>query len=337
MTVARGKLEDFIVGAFLRTDDIAFRFKARDIAVTAVRNATRHMSTLESGDVPERLCRALRRDGLQRLGQLPADLCRAILAGLSDLPMYNSYSVAESDGIGRSLADARRHSIGLYAPDAVVNIPGVLDIANEATMLKTAEAYLGCLPRIYSISIWRSFPSTERNITQTFHRDYDDFKFCSLFAYLTDVEPHSGPHQYVLGSHSIEGVEAMIARVTRLDSGMPNVGADDPPRDPSFYFRYRLTEIGAEKDDFDRAFARVLAPHVTDVLGKAGTIFLADTHGLHRGLLPKAGERVIMNVRYGIGAGSFGPLASSSKIDPANAFRRYLKSPIYAHVNGQFL
>jgi hypothetical protein len=337
MSKSRGKLEDFIVGALLRTDDIEFRQKARDISVAAIRRVTRHLTMLEPGDVPEQLCGPLRRDGLQRLGQLPSTLCRDILAKLNETPMYNSYSVAESDGVARPLAEARGYSIGLYAPDTVVNTPGVMDVANDATVLKTVEAYLGCVPRIYSISVWRSFPGTGRNITQTFHRDYDDFKFCSLFVYLTDVELPSGPHQYIVGSHSIEGVRAMIARIESSDSGVTGTEAHEPPRDPSFYFRYRLTEIGGEKDEFDRAFARVLAPHVTNVLGKAGTIFLSDTHGLHRGLHPETDERVIMNVRYGIGAGSFGPLANSSKLDPANPFRRYLRSPIYTHVNGQFL
>ncbi len=47
---------------------------------------------------------------------------------------------------------------------------------------------------------------------QYFHRDPDDFRFLTLFIYLTDVSPSAGPHQVIPGSHFLAGMTEILIR-----------------------------------------------------------------------------------------------------------------------------
>jgi hypothetical protein len=60
--------------------------------------------------------------------------------------------------------------------------------------------YLGCLPTCYGINCMLSLGTSGHGTTQR-HRDLDDFKFLSLFVYLSDVTLMNGPHVYELGTH----------------------------------------------------------------------------------------------------------------------------------------
>jgi hypothetical protein len=179
---------------------------------------------------------------------------------LSDKPLVlrdDTRSVRERVPPGTTIAD--------YPLETVLRCPHVLEIANIPENIQIASEYLGCLPTISTIGIRWSFPGGEpQATTQNFHRDMEDWRFLKFFLYLTDVDPDSGPHLFVRGSHR--------------DAG-------------SMFFR----PIGT--DYIEKMFG---ADALEQVFGPRGTAFLADTRGIHAGPIPKQRPRLMLEVGYSI-------------------------------------
>ena len=109
-----------------------------------------------------------------------------------------------------------------YGLPDIAATPHVIEIANDPALISLAEQYLGCVPTIYSLNIWWSRPARDEGTrtTQSFHRDIDDYKFLSLFIYLSDVTMETGPHQYAIGTHTKEGLAKILAKSLNLrDTG----------------------------------------------------------------------------------------------------------------------
>lgn len=152
-----------------------------------------------------------------------------------------------------------------YPLEAVLGCPGLLDLVNDPTVLRIAADYLGCKPTLSSLGVRWSFPTEgPRAETQRFHRDPDDWRFLKLFVYLTDVDAESGPHVYVLGTHRTAGS-----------------------------VRARLHDDREIERRYGRASLRT-------VVGPRGTVFLADTQGIHRGVPPAARPRLILQAQYSL-------------------------------------
>ena len=129
----------------------------------------------------------------------------------------------------------------------VVNCPNVMEFANHPRLLALAGSYLGCAPTISTIGIRWSRPSGETANIQSFHRDPDDWKMVKFFTYLTDVAEGTGPHVFVAGSQR-----------------------ETPPL---FARRYSDEDIANKYGE--KAFITIE--------GRRGTMFLADTSGVHKG------------------------------------------------------
>jgi hypothetical protein len=152
----------------------------------------------------------------------------------------------------------------------------IMEIANNSDILEAVQDFLGATPTISNINMWWSLSGKEEaEQAQLFHRDVDDFKFCKLFVYLTDVEMENGPHVYVEGSSSSEKLRKIR--------------------------RYKDSEI------FD-AFGEDKVKYFTAPKGSA---FIVDTYGFHKGFLPKKGKRLLLQVQYSlnpIGIESYEPI-----------------------------
>lgn len=155
-----------------------------------------------------------------------------------------------------------------YRPEDVVRGPGLLDLFNDARILSVVEGWLGLAPCLYSVNAWWSHAGGEAQLwhAQHFHRDTDAARFLVLFVYLTAVDKSSGPFQIVTGTHH---------------AGPSGQGAEFSGR--------------VERDYGDRIFSAV---------GPAGTLVLADTRALHRGLVPRSRDRLVAWARYGEGSNS---------------------------------
>jgi Phytanoyl-CoA dioxygenase (PhyH) len=149
-----------------------------------------------------------------------------------------------------------------YKLTDVVNCPQVMELANHPCLLALAGSYLGCAPTISTIGIRWSRTSRQTATVQSFHRDPDDWKMVKFFTYLTDVAEGTGPHIFIAGSHR-----------------------DKPP----IYAR-RYSDEELAKTYGEKAFITIE--------GRRGTMFLADTSGVHKGMAALKGPRLMLEVGY---------------------------------------
>ena len=165
-----------------------------------------------------------------------------------------------------------------YRPEQILTAPGLLEQFNDAKLLDLIEAFMGCVPTLYSVNAWWTLPAASPDMVnvQYFHRDDDDWRFVVLFVYLSDVDADSGPHQIIPGSHSIAGLQRLACA------------------DPEATFQ---ESMGV---DFSQRMEKELGAAAESIVGRAGTMFLANTTALHRGLVPKTNPRLIAWARYGL-------------------------------------
>jgi hypothetical protein len=206
----------------------------------------------------------LKEDGFAELqGLLSPERIRAIRDFLAELPLYDRFS--EGRGLFR-LEDAPAGChVAVYRERDLVRCPEVAEVANDPRVLSIAAEVLGARPTISGVSAWWSLPAAEPpKDAELFHRDVDDWAFVKLFVYLTDVSDDSGPHVFVRGSH----LDNLLLRIRR----------------------YQDAEVEAV---LDRRRIRVLC-------GKAGTAFLENTFGLHKGRHPTTRRRLLLQVQYSL-------------------------------------
>jgi Phytanoyl-CoA dioxygenase (PhyH) len=147
-----------------------------------------------------------------------------------------------------------------------------LRIAAAAPLVDVVNSYRRQLTRLYEVDEWYTVPypqSSERIASQQWHRDPEDVHVVKVFVYFTDVDDEAGPFEYVRGSaeggrHGHLWPWADGHRYVPAEELEPAVSAED-----------RLT---------------VTAP--------AGTMFLADTGGFHRGGFARERPRVLSTSTY---------------------------------------
>lgn len=162
--------------------------------------------------------------------------------------------------------------------------PHLLRIANDDRLLQLVEAYLGAPPTISTFTAWWSFKGRPRpKHAQLFHTDTDDFRFCKLFVYLTDVDLTGGPHVYVRGSHRADHLQEVMDRVQRGPSATQE--------------RFAAMWHTLRKADHDvvEFFGQ---DSLCALTGPRGTCFLVDTAGVHKGQLPLGHDRLVFQVCY---------------------------------------
>jgi hypothetical protein len=203
----------------------------------------------------------LRRDGFARLAPLAPPMAVEAMARY-----FAGRPVVGPQGEPCRLEDLPRGTACAHYPlSTVLECPELLALVNAPPVLRLAEAYLGCKPTLSSLGVRWSFPGRgEAARYQAFHRDVDDWRFLKLFIYLSDVEQDCGPHIYVRGSHR---------------------------RRFGFSARsYGLEEIAA----------RFGADSLRTVTGPAGSVFIADTLGVHCGAPPTGRSRLMLQAQYSI-------------------------------------
>lgn len=205
-----------------------------------------------------------------------------------DQPVHKGANALSFDGRAKSLAAARQDfPLAAYSAESVIRAPGLIDTMNDPRLLHLIEAYLGCVPTLYSVNAWWSFvaPRPEMTNVQYFHRDTDDWRFVTLFIYLTDVAVDGGPHEVVPESHSLEGMKKLI-------KGIP-------------FWRSKMDLERSFVDDMGEDFSLACEQHfknaAVQLAGPAGSMFLVNTLALHRGIVPTRTDRLVVWARYGLG------------------------------------
>lgn len=156
--------------------------------------------------------------------------------------------------------------------DSIQN-PFLQRLIADPVFVAIAERYLGTLPAIGGIDVWwsaRYGNEAGSDAAQLFHFDFDaPPAWLKLFVYVTDVGPDNGPHVYVRGSHK---------------AGLS----------PAREFRSR-GYVRISDEEMSEAFG---ADRLTEIAGRRGTVFMADTRGFHKGKFPTSGDRLVAQVIY---------------------------------------
>lgn len=245
----------------------AFRLVLPTADVTPEPSPSGVLGTLSAAELTA-LADGVRQDGFVRFERpVEAATCAAIEAVARTTPAELMPAPARGPAMAVFDEDqplAPKH----HVPEAaVVAVPEVQALLVDPTLRALAGAYLGCQPVCTLTATWWSSPSPDgpcSEIAQLFHEDRDHPSFLKFFLYVTDVDGARGPHVYVRGSH--RGRPGALRADRRF-------GDDEVAR------HYRAEDIVA-------------------LCGPRGTLFAADTSGLHKGLPPVAGSRLVFQIEF---------------------------------------
>ena len=160
-----------------------------------------------------------------------------------------------------------------YAPkyilteDDTTNIPEVQQLLCDASLIRVAQIYLRAKPIFTGLSLWWNAPvkdTPDDNAAQEFHWDMERIRWLRFFIYLTDVTVDSGPHCFIAGSHRSGAIPEELLKqgyVRHKDETILQLFGRD---------RYR------------------------EFLGARGTIIAEDSRGLHKGMMPRRGDRLML-------------------------------------------
>ena len=128
----------------------------------------------------------------------PRDL-RNVDANMEQLniPRLNNKDFERGESFYRNVCD------NIQLKDPLINIPDVLDVALNHTIMSSGNAFFGTLPKLTYLKPVRNYANTMSSFdTQFYHYDENAIKLLKAFVYLNDVtEEEHGPFCYVKRSH----------------------------------------------------------------------------------------------------------------------------------------
>jgi len=160
--------------------------------------------------------------------------------------------------------------------------PHIIELAASERILDTAQEYLGCVPVLYSINAFWSFPNQQPHpYSQLFHRDWEDYRSLVAFTQLTPVAtPEDGAHYYVESSHDAVAFGKLLQSLSVSNEDAALLSGRDGS--PIASIAERLFSQTARRFD-----------------GPAGRSFCSDGYGLHRALVPRSQPRLLLWMRFG--------------------------------------
>jgi len=158
-------------------------------------------------------------------------------------------------------------STAIYPIETLLKAPHLFKVANNPDILATLENIFGCKPEIGVMqAMWR-FPTDNPAVfDELWHRDFETLRLIKCFLYLTDVDEKSAPHKFIETSH-------LVNRKTRVHWSFEG--------DESLEKAYGEEKIVMKE-------------------GPAGTCFLEETIGWHKGLKPVNKSRLMVQIVYSV-------------------------------------
>jgi hypothetical protein len=210
------------------------------------------------------LTQSLDNDGY---AMLPPLVCAAQIAEIfeyiADKPCFDRWK-PQNGHFHIAQAPANCHTAP-YDQTDLAQCPHLLETANHPLILETVSRLFDCKPTISNMGLWWSLSGHDQpEEAENFHRDVDEWHFIKLFVYLTNVTEDSGPHVFVKGSQR----EAKLLPISR-------------------YTDEQVAE----------AFGR---ERIIQFTGAAGTNFLENTFGFHKGQMPRSGRRLLFQAQYSL-------------------------------------
>ena len=161
-----------------------------------------------------------------------------------------------------------------YICGDLAQIEIIQDIMADESLMAVANSYFKAAPVLDSVvmSLSTDFSKTaSSDAAQMFHFDMDRIKWLKYFLYLTDVDDMTGPHVFVEGTHRSGHIPQ-----TLLKRGYVRIEDDDVAK-----------QFPAEK--------------IKVFKFRRGTLFVEDTRGLHKGMVLKKGQRLLLQAQYNLG------------------------------------
>lgn len=203
--------------------------------------------------------------------------------------------------------DANKKKIS-YQTDIVGSNELFLSLVIQPEILSTVSSYLGALPKIAFLKAWKVNPGNDDQAEMSFHMDHHGHRFLKVFWYLNDVNVDCGHHEFIKGTHYQPRLDK---RLLNESSSVNNQIRKKRQKKGSFLMDNTIVESCFKSD-------------LLKICGKAGSGFIEDTRGLHRGTpMPKNKHRIIYQAL-------FVPYVSykdkSHKISNKNAFNQICKN-----------
>lgn len=145
-------------------------------------------------------------------------------------------------------------------------------LALDNKILQIINSYFGVYSKFtyFGLDLVEPVGDAKPVSSQTWHRDPEDKRMCTMFLYLCDVDEQTGPLHYVAGSNYGN-----------------KYGRIFPQRPPRGYYPP------------EGAVEKAVNPENIKVLTcKAGSIVFCDTAGLHKGGYAKSKQRLAFSSRY---------------------------------------
>lgn len=230
------------------------------------------------------IAQQLLQDGWSDLGEFAkSDQVSAIREHLSNFPISDPYRPELGEFLSPETASKVTH-VAFYRADAVASCGPLVKLANSPVVLEALSSIFFCKPTIALLTAWWSLAGrAQPEHAELFHRDVDDWLFIKLFIYLTDVDTNGGAHVYVRSSHK----SRELLEIRRFNE-----------QEVESFF-------GSEQ--------------ILSITGKAGSAFLENTFGIHRGLPPKSTNRLIAQVVYSLVPLPYGPKKPVLPLSSASA------------------
>ena len=145
----------------------------------------------------------IQRDGFYVFSKVVDSAIVQALRGLAE----QAPSTARGDGTPPAVYPLRNPLVGRYDIDEedALACAEVQKFATDPNMALIAQKYLGQAVLMDEVALWwtTTNQSDHANLNeQLFHQDRDPLSFLKFFIYLIDVEPDTGPHVYMLETHS---------------------------------------------------------------------------------------------------------------------------------------
>ena len=172
----------------------------------------------------------------------------------------------------------------VYSNADLVESFDLLSIATDDGLIRAISEYFGCLPKIQYLAAWETLKNDDELAEMFLHMDHHGHKFVKLFLYLSDVNVGDGHHEFVKSSHDWRTFNKILS-----EKNMKNI-------------KNQVTVKRKLKGAFwmnNESVSQFLNDRVVKVTGQAGSLFMEDTGGLHRGTKVESGKpRLLFQVLY---------------------------------------
>jgi hypothetical protein len=256
-----------------RSNDFLHALARRRFPPVALPSARGVLGDLSAADVA-RIAAEIRENGYIRPAErLPADVCQRLYN--FSLQTEANLAPPRKEGPARAVYDPAHPIAEGYRFDeaSLIVQPDIQRLMADASLLAVAQAYLGCLPLLSSVfMIWstpaRLADNAREELAQMYHFDMDRLKWLKFFFYVTEVTSDRGPHCFIAKSH-------------RQGRQLPSLLARG-------YVRYPDQELEPYFPAVDRI----------ELTGPPGTLFAVDTRGYHKGITPRTGDRLMVQLEF---------------------------------------